>query len=128
MGSIPLALFYARAIIYMMKLDLKNAYYAVPIHPVSRKHLRLQFKGTTNEFRCLPFGPRPLPDSQSLHQNPPFDCRQTAFRRDTKSHLLGRSSPDHHQLDTLSEIVLYVRIVLSSLCFIVTFLRNQLVA
>ena len=35
-----------------------------------------------------------LPGSPSLHQNPPSDCGQTAFRRDTNSHLLGRSSPD----------------------------------
>ena len=41
---------------YMMKLDLKDAYYAVPIHPESRKYLRFQFKGTTYEFCCLPFG------------------------------------------------------------------------
>ena len=27
---------------YMMKLDLKYAYYAVPIHPESRKYLRFQ--------------------------------------------------------------------------------------
>ena len=41
---------------YMMKLDLKDAYYVVPIHPESRKYLRFRFKGTTYEFRCLPFG------------------------------------------------------------------------
>ena len=35
-----------------------------------------------------------LPGSPSLHQNPPSDCCQTAFRRDTNCHLLGRSSPD----------------------------------
>ena len=34
----------------------RDAYYAVPIHPESRKYLRFQFKGTTYEFRCLPFG------------------------------------------------------------------------
>ena len=41
---------------YMMKLDLKDAYYGVPIHPESSKYLRFQFKGTIYEFRCLPFG------------------------------------------------------------------------
>ena len=35
---------------------------------------------------------RPLPGSTSLHKNPPADCRQAAFRKDTNSHLLGRSS------------------------------------
>ena len=43
----------------------------------------------------VPLSPiRPLPGSPSLHQNPPSDCRRTAFRRDTNSHLPGRSSPD----------------------------------
>ena len=37
---------------------------------------------------------RPLPGSPSLHQNRPSYCGQTAFRRDTNSHLLGQSSPD----------------------------------
>lgn len=37
---------------------------------------------------------RPLPGSPSLHKDPPSDCCQTAFRRDTNSHLLERSSPD----------------------------------
>ena len=37
---------------------------------------------------------RPLSGSLSLHRNPPSDCRQTAFRRDMDSHLLGRSSPN----------------------------------
>ena len=36
----------------------------------------------------------PLPGPPSLHQNPPSDCRETAFRGDTNSYLLGRSSPD----------------------------------
>ena len=37
---------------YLMKLDLKDAYYAVRMHPESKK----QFKGTTYEFHWLPFG------------------------------------------------------------------------
>ena len=45
--------------------------------PVQGKNLR------------VPLSPiRPLPGS------PPSDCRRTAFRRDTNSHLPGRSSPD----------------------------------
>ena len=38
---------------------LAGSYYAVPIHPELRKYLRFHFKGTTSEFRCLPFGPPP---------------------------------------------------------------------
>ena len=37
---------------------------------------------------------RPLPGSPSLHLDHPSDCCPTAFRRDTDSRLLGRSSPD----------------------------------
>jgi len=39
-----------------MRLDLKDAYYAVPMHPESKKYLRFQFMETIYEFRCLPFG------------------------------------------------------------------------
>jgi len=41
---------------YTMKLDRQDAYYAVPIHPESRKYLCLKFKGTIYKFRCLSFG------------------------------------------------------------------------
>ena len=37
---------------------------------------------------------RPLSGASSLYQDPPCDCCQTAFRRDTNSHLLRRPSPD----------------------------------
>ena len=47
-----------------------------------------------NNLRVLLPPIRPLPGSSSLHQDPPSDCCQTAFRRDTNSHLLGRPSPD----------------------------------
>ena len=40
----------------MMKLDLKDAYYAVPIHHSHRKYLRFIYQDRTYEFQCLPFG------------------------------------------------------------------------
>ena len=46
-GSIPLVPLYAREGDYLMKLDLNDACYAVPMHPESRKYLRFQFKLTT---------------------------------------------------------------------------------
>lgn len=46
---------------YMMKLDLKDAYYSVPIHPDRRRFLRFVFNGKTFEFQCLPFGLRSAP-------------------------------------------------------------------
>ena len=40
----------------MMKLDLKDAYYSVPVHAEHRKFLRFAYGGKTFEFQCLPFG------------------------------------------------------------------------
>ena len=40
----------------MMKMDLKDAYYVIPIYPHHRKYLRFQFERVTYEFQCLPFG------------------------------------------------------------------------
>ncbi|XP_068707939.1 uncharacterized protein [Montipora foliosa] len=41
---------------YMVSLDLKDAYFSVPIHPLDRKLLRFFWKGQRFEFTCLPFG------------------------------------------------------------------------
>lgn len=41
---------------YMTSIDLKDAYYSVPIHPSCRKFLRFTWNGNLYEFNCLPFG------------------------------------------------------------------------
>ena len=41
---------------YMVVLDLKDAYYSVPIFSEHRKFLRFQFEGSLYEFTCLPNG------------------------------------------------------------------------
>jgi hypothetical protein len=41
---------------YMVKLDLKDAYLTVGIHPQSQQFLRFIWQGQTYQFRCLPFG------------------------------------------------------------------------
>ena len=41
---------------FMGKLDLKDAYYMVPIKKNYRKYLRFFFDGIFFEFNCLPFG------------------------------------------------------------------------
>ena len=41
---------------FMMKLDLKDAYYALPIHPSYRKYLRFIYQYRTYAFQCLPPG------------------------------------------------------------------------
>ena len=38
---------------FMMKLDLKDAYYALPIHPSHRKYLTFIYQDRTYEFQCL---------------------------------------------------------------------------
>ena len=41
---------------YMTKLDLKDAYLSVAIHPQSQKYLRFCWKTKTYQFKALPFG------------------------------------------------------------------------
>ena len=41
---------------FMAKLDLKDAYYLVSVHPEFRKYLRFRFRDMLYEFTCLPFG------------------------------------------------------------------------
>ena len=40
----------------MAKIDLKDAYFAVPISEPDRKYLRFRWKSQTYQFNCLPFG------------------------------------------------------------------------
>lgn len=41
---------------YLAKIDLKDAYYSVPVRRNSRKFLRFTFNDRLFEFTCLPFG------------------------------------------------------------------------
>ena len=60
----------------------------------TRSRKNIFFSISVNNLRFLLPSIRHLPGSPNLHQDPPSDCGQTAFRRDTNSHLSGRSSPD----------------------------------
>ena len=41
---------------FMCKLDLKDAYLSVPVHPAHRKYLRFRWQGRVYEYTSLPFG------------------------------------------------------------------------
>ena len=42
-------------------IDLKDAYFQVPIHPRARKFFRIAWQGKVYQFRALPFGLSPAP-------------------------------------------------------------------
>lgn len=41
---------------FLAKLDLKDAYFLLPMHESDKKYLRFKFLKKTYEFNCLPFG------------------------------------------------------------------------
>ena len=41
---------------WLVKLDLKDAYFAIPIHRDHRHYLQFRWRGRTYQFSCLPFG------------------------------------------------------------------------
>ena len=41
---------------WMTQVDLKDAYFMVPIHEEDRAFLKFLFKERTYQFKCLPFG------------------------------------------------------------------------
>ena len=41
---------------WLAKVDLKDAFFTVPMHHQYRKYLRFTFQGKTYQFTCLPFG------------------------------------------------------------------------
>ena len=46
---------------YLCKLDLKDAYFTVALHKLSRKYVRVPWRGNLYEFLCLCFGLGPAP-------------------------------------------------------------------
>ena len=46
---------------WLMKVDLKDAYFLVPIHPDHHKYLHFQWEDQTHQFCCLPFSPSCAP-------------------------------------------------------------------
>ena len=41
---------------WLTRIDLKDAYFAIPIHSLDRKFLRFRWQKKSFQFNCLPFG------------------------------------------------------------------------
>ena len=41
---------------WMVKLDLKDAFFTIPIHNTHKQYLRFRFQGLDYQLNCLPFG------------------------------------------------------------------------
>ena len=46
---------------WMAKLDLKDAYLTVPVHPSHHRFLRFARRGRIYQFNCIAFGLAPAP-------------------------------------------------------------------
>ena len=57
---------------YMGKIDLKDAYFAVPLLSSSQKYIRLKWKGNLYQFLCLCFGLSSAPRVFTKHGDPNF--------------------------------------------------------
>ena len=56
METIKLILILVTPNCYMAKVDIKDAYYSVPILPEHQKYLKFYFRGILYQFTCLPNG------------------------------------------------------------------------
>lgn len=66
---------------WMIKLDLKDAYFSIPIHSQHRKFLRFQWRGKIYQFKCLPFGLAQAPrDFTKLMKAPMGFLRRIGIR------------------------------------------------
>ena len=72
---------------WTFSIDLKDAFFHIPIHPSSRKFLRIEFQGKTYQFRALPFGVKIAP------------WLFTTVFKEVKVMALARGVPIHQYMD-----------------------------
>jgi mRNA-degrading endonuclease HigB of HigAB toxin-antitoxin module len=70
---------------WMGKVDLKDAYFMIPINQEQRKFLKFQVAGQTYQFNCLPFGLACA--LVGLHQDPEACCCPTETVLNATNHL-----------------------------------------
>ena len=71
---------------WLAKIDLKYAYFQIPIHPHHRQFLRFSLEGNCYQYRALPFGLT----SKGLHQSHGSISCSSAQAADSNIHVSGR--------------------------------------
>ena len=56
MDTLEKAIKMMKPVCFMASIDLKDAYYTVPVHPSHQKYLKFIFNGTRYQYTCLPNG------------------------------------------------------------------------
>lgn len=101
----------------MVKLDLKDAYLQIPIHPAHHQFLKFQWEGETYQFRCLPFGLSSAPRVFTKILRP-----MVGFLRQLGIHLLIYLSDRlllHQQRGTLTNLIAFIIQFLLSLGLVI---------
>ena len=75
---------------FMVKPDLKDAYFTVPVRKGYQKFWRFIWKETLWEFACLPFGLASVPPD--IHQDHETRCCNSSELGDSSYYISGRSS------------------------------------
>ena len=76
---------------FMVKLDLKDAYFTVPVWNGHQKFVRFIWKETLWEFSCLPFELASDPP-MDIHQNHETSCGNPSELGDSSYYISGRPS------------------------------------